>query len=436
MNQKIWYYFKHVEVKLVKKKNKRKVKIDFTFEAFKKWVTNYKLFSILMSIALVIVGLTLWDNRPNSMRTPNYFNTKDYNLVEGSFDFEEFHSLMNSEVNSTVKDVHFKLEEGYCFESNDVSMCINGYELFETTADVSVKSSYRLKNAKYFMVANIEIRNDRKNAIEVSEFSPSYSLGSDYSRPVKDTDFEIPNNLGNIKYDSGLIIKGNESYNGFVMYALSANAYRQLYFDGSLLVDMPQIYDNTKIDTQNIFTSYRVIDLPIAEKLMDSHIALTHNVPTELTRRANGFTTVTDQYKPGAVLKNSDETLQVTVDVVESGYFEYRQDYIANKRDKSYYQGKHYYRTMKVTLENKGNATVNTKFLFASLEPKMSTNNSRSYMVNDGLNVEPGEKADLIFSIDVRDSASGALIPGEIYKFVLSSENKMVLLEADFKLEQ
>ncbi len=420
----------------MKKKLKPKIKLEFTLEAFKKWLVNYKFFNVLLCMALVVVGFTMWENRPNSMRTPNFTNTTNYSEVKGSYDFKDFYEIFNKEKNATVKSVHFKLENEYCYEMNEVALCVKGYELFETEKDVSLKSNYRISSAKHFLVAEIEIINSKDGPIEVSEFG--YATGSDYSgtRSLRDTDIELPNNLGNIRYDEKLTVNPHSSYEGQIVYPFNPTSFRQLYFDGGVVVDMPEIINKNKVDSRSLFTMREGIEFPVIDSLIERHIETVNNLPTSTLGRSNGFTKVTSKIEPNVNLVNAQETISVTLDRVESGYFEYRPEYIARRRYRSSYEGKQYYSALKITLTNTGTSSMNTGQLKASLDLKSNSYLASGYLINRASTIDPGESVDLIFDYHERDAQSGQLKLGEVYRFVLSNESKEVLLESEFKLEQ
>ena len=109
---------------------------------------------------------------------------------------------------------------------------------------------------------------------------------------------------------------------------------------------------------------------------------------------------------------------------------------MTRKRYRSSYEGKHYYRALKITLTNTGTSSMNTSQLKASLDLKSNSYLASGYLINRESSVDPGESVDLIFDYQTRDAQSGQLKLGEVYRFVLSNESKEVLLESEFKLEQ
>ena len=400
----------------------------------KKGVINYKLFSIICSVSLVLAGFTLWINRPNSMRVPNFTNHVDYSLVEGSYNFDEFYQLLEDQKGIQVKDVHFKLSEDFWYEINGVSLCIVGYELFETDKEMSPPSNYRLNKSKYFLVAKVDIKNDRDGAVDINEFDITYNEEYEHSRSLKEDDLSIPNNIGSLRYDNSLTVEAHEEYSGYLAFALSPSNFRQLYFDGSTLIDFPHIVDKSKIDSRNLFSIQGNIELPIVSEVEEKHLQTVKNLPTSMQRGFNGFTTVTDQATPNATLINSEETLSVTVEKMELGYFEYRPEYIAKRRNKSAYERKTYYQSIRIQLTNLGTQSMNTSELKLSVDLKSNSYPQSAYVITNGLNVSQGETIDLLFDTQYSESTV-EFIPGQTYRVILSSSGQEILLEGDFELK-
>ena len=413
-----------------------KGRIEFSFKAFKKWVTNYKLFNMLLVIALVLVGYTFWDERPNSMRTPFYKNTRDYNNVTGSYDFNAFYELLSQEKGASVKDVHFKLETPYCYDTNDVSLCIKGYELFQTEKHVPLTSVYKYNKASHFVIVRLEIANRRDNPISIDNFYQHYGDVSDFTRPLRNEEFEIPNNIGNFGRDDKLKVDQHQTYEGYLLYPLTAEAYRQLYFEGSYWISMPDVVDTSKLDARNLMGLSEVIELPMVEPVMASHLETVTNLPTEQTKRTSSFSKVSTHYEPNVTITNSQETLAVEVQVIEEGYTEYRPYYISKRKNRSYLYGKTNYQTVKVRLTNLGMPSIDTQVLTASLDLASSNFKSTGYLVSTRMQVEANGTADLIFEFSRDERGTNALIPNETYRFILSNDRKDILLEGELKLEQ
>ncbi|WP_159637476.1 hypothetical protein [Erysipelothrix anatis] len=413
-----------------------KGRVEFSFNAFKKWVINYKLFNILMVIALVLVGYTLWEERPNSMRTPFYTNTRNYNEVTGSYDFDEFYELLSQAKGASIKDVHFKLETPYCYDTNDVSLCVKGYELFQTDSSVNLTSVYKYNKASYFVILRMEVANNRDNPITVGEFRQSYGDVSDFTKPLSNEEFEIPNNIGSFGRDMQFTVNPHETYDGYLFYPLTSEAFRQLYFDGSYWIEMPDILDTSKFDDRNLMGISRVIDLPVVEPVMASYLETVNNLPTDQTIRNTGFSKVSTHYEPQVTMTNTQETLAVTVETIEEGYTEYRPYYIHERKNRSYLLSKTNYQAVKVRMTNLGMPSINTQVLNASLDLTSSNYKSTGYLVTPRLQVDTNGYADLIFEFSRDERGTNALVPNETYRFILSNDRKEILLEGEFKLEQ
>ncbi|CAM3565422.1 hypothetical protein [Erysipelothrix anatis] len=413
-----------------------KGRIEFSFNAFKKWAINYKLFNILMVIAVVLIGYTLWEDRPNSMRTPFYTNTRNYNEVTGSYDFNEFYELLSQEKGASVKDVHFKLETPYCYEMNDVSLCVKGYELFQTESNVPLTSVYKYNKASHFVILRMEVANNRDNPITIGEFRQTYGSVSDFTKSLSNEEFEIPNNIGSFGRDAPFNVNPHETYDGYLFYPLTSEAYRQLYFEGSYWIEMPDILDTSTFDDRNLMGISKMIELPMVEPVMAAYLETVNNLPIDQTTRNTSFSKVSTRYEPHVSMINAQETIAVTIDTIEEGYAEYRPYYIHERKNRSYLLGKTNYQVVKIRLTNLGMSSINTQVLNASLDLTSSNYKSTGYLVASRLQVDANGTADLIFEFLRDERGMNALVPNETYRFILSNDRKEILLEGEFKLEQ
>lgn len=425
----------NVEVTILKKVNKRIKKKSLSWKEFKKWFLNYKLFNFMLLIATALVALTLWNVRPISMREPIYKNTIDYNEVDGNVDFEHVYDSLIDESNS-IKNVYFKLEEGYSFTHNGVELAVEGYELIETEKEVKITSNYRLSSAKHFLVIKMDFVNSRENSIQISDLESADNSEYDYIRALKQDDIDLENNLANYGYKEPLIMEANTVFEGYLIFPLTSKNFRQLYFDGGLKVRVPSIIDSSKFGEHYLMTIPSEIEFVVAEALIDKYITTSKNLAMEYTGRSKGFTSVTKQYVPNAKLTNEDNTIDATIDLVEFGIFEYRKDY-TNRRRYSYLDDyKTPYKSIKVTITNNSSSSINTRYLYASLDLKTNTSKASTYLQNNNINIEPGESADLIFSEELWGTASRNLIIGKEYKFSIYNDSSNIIFEDSFILEK
>ncbi|CAM3639692.1 hypothetical protein ERUR111494_04585 [Erysipelothrix urinaevulpis] len=401
-----------------------------------RWLMNYKVFVSLLLVMTFLVGYTVWENRPNTMRTPRYIVNEDYTDVVGSYDFSlEQEELMFS-LGTEMKELLFRLDEAYCLESNDVDFCINGYELFEVKDGIKVENLRNNFTTDKFMMVNVTIKNNRSSKIIPEYWGNAENNLFHTIRPLSGEAIKINQNLADESTTNSRKqeIEPKSELSGNFVYPLSQTSFNQLYFEGSFMMTGPDIRDEKQFDSHNLFSKYTKIEMPVVPSVLDKYLTSVENLTVHMVGHGDGYTSLVDRIELDLMLEDDRELIELELHKIENGVATHKPSYF-DKRNRRSYDSQTQYTAIEVTLTNKTDQTIDSSTLDISLQPRDSGFDTYSSTVGRH-KILPNEKEKMTFVFDVFRGGYIYQNEEEELKIKVRTMNNTNLLETNFKMKE
>ncbi|MBK2402582.1 hypothetical protein [Erysipelothrix sp. strain 2 (EsS2-6-Brazil)] len=399
----------------------------------KKRIKDYKVLALLILVGLMTVTWLGWENRPAQMRSARYTNVQNYETITGSYDFTDTYTYFES-LGAPVSQSLFKLEKPYTYNANKVDVVFQGYELVELEQAIQIGTASRTAKTKRYLIIHVVIENHQQEPIVVKNFQ-NFNFERDYLTAIK-TDASYPNlNWTSASATGGQItIQPESSQAGDLLVALSPTHYANLFMDGGIKVESPEIDFEDDLSDDRLFESYRQLDLPIAEtevaKIYDTSAAL----PTNMLRSANGHGVVTEQYLPDVTFKSEDGLLSATLERIDFINAEYKPSYREGRR----YAEKGVQRSMvyRVRFENHGTRPIQVTDLQTALESVNTGRKRSNYPASSRSFINPNEPKEVLYELEEHSNSVMKINSGDQLEFTVVSESNRTLLTGTFTLEK
>ncbi|MDE8124863.1 hypothetical protein PT052_06150 [Erysipelothrix rhusiopathiae] len=399
----------------------------------RQWINDYKLLFVLLVVGLLTLSWLAWELRPAQMRSARYTNVQNYETIKGSYDFKDTYNYFET-LGSPVTKSLFKLEKPFTYISNKIDVVFQGYELVELEQAIKIGSSSRTPSTKRYLIAHVVIENHQSEAIVVKNFQ-SFNFERDYLNAIK-TDASYPNlNWSSASATGGHItIQPEASQEGELLVALSPTHYANIFMEGGLKLESPEINFEGALTDDRLFESYRQLDVPVAEsevlKIYDTVLAL----PTNMLRFAYGQGVVTEQYNPEVTFKSDDGTLSATLERVDFINGEYKPSYLEGRR----YAEKGVQRSMmyRVRFDNHGNRPIQVNDLQTSLESVNTGRKRSNYPTSSRSFINPNEPKEVLYELEEHSNSVMKMNLGDQLEFTVVSDSNRTLLSGTFTLEK
>lgn len=387
----------------------------------------------MVIVGVITLSWVAWDLRPVQMRNARYTNTIDYATVEGSYDFESIYDYFEN-AGAKVSKTLFKLQKPYVYTSNQIDMVIDGYELVELERPIRLGDSTRTANTNRYLIASITINNGTESPVVVKDFR-NVSFEKDYLSASKaDAAFTGFDWASTGSSGGEVTIPAGKEKQGVLFIGLDANGYANLFMEGSIKLDAPEIRTEDDMANDWLFSAYRQIDLPVAESEVEKIYDTVDALPTNMLRSAQGHGVTTERYEPDVTFFSDDKTLSATIERIDFVNGEYKPSYLETHR----YSEKGIQRSMvyRVRYENHGSKPIQVSDLQTSLESANAGRKRSNYPMYSRNFINPNEPREVIYEFEERSNSVVKMSLGDQLEFSVVSENNRTLLTGTFTLEK
>lgn len=400
---------------------------------FIRWVKDFKIFVVMVIVGVITLSWVAWDLRPAQMRNARYTNTIDYATVEGSYDFESIYDYFEN-AGAKVSKSLFKLQKPYVYTSNQIDMVIDGYELVELERPIRLGDSTRTANTNRYLIASITISNGTESSVVVKDFR-NVAFEKDYLSTSKaDASFTGFDWASTGSTGGEVTIAAGKEKQGVLFIGLDANGYANLFMEGSIKLETPEIRTEDDMANDWLFSAYRQIDLPVAESEVEKIYDTVDALPTNMLRSAQGHGVATERYEPDVTFFSDDKTLSATIERIDFVNGEYKPSYLETHR----YSEKGIQRSMvyRVRYENHGSKPIQVSDLQTSLESANAGRKRSNYPMYSRNFINPNEPREVIYEFEERSNSVVKMSLGDQLEFSVVSENNRTLLTGTFTLEK